>query len=115
MSTRKTYYFIFTAAVILLLVGFLMHIAAITKLANTTVTMLSNPLVFGPAAICAFIFMGNRNYWLINLGCALTASLIIQYFVIGHGGSLYTLLVRAFAFIVIVYLLNLIKVIINRQ
>ena len=114
MSKRQVYYYTFAAAIIILLVGFFMHITTITKLAHSTAAMMQNPLVFGPAAICAFIFMGNSNYWLINLGCALAASLIIQYFVIGHGAGLYTIMIRAFAFLVVVYILNLIKVFINK-
>lgn len=114
MSKRQVYYYTFAAAIIVLLAGFFMHISAITGLAHSTAAMMQNPLVFGPAAICAFIFMGNNNYWLINLGCALAASLIIQYFVIGHGAGLYTIMVRAFAFLIVVYILNLIKVFINK-
>lgn len=114
MSRRQVYYYIFAAAVILLLAGFFMPIPAIKGLAHSTAAMMQNPLVFGPAAICAFIFMGNKNYWLINLGCALAASLIIQYLVIGHGAGLYTIMVRAFAFLIVVYILNLIKVFINK-
>lgn len=74
----------------------------------------ANPLVFGPAAVCAFIFMGNGRYWLINLACALIASLIIQYFVIGHGAGIYTILYRAAAFLIVVYFLNLLKIILAK-
>lgn len=69
---------------------------------------------FGPAAVCAFIFMGNGRYWLINLACALIASLIIQYFVIGHGAGIYTILYRAAAFLIVVYFLNLLKIILAK-
>ena len=61
-----------------------------------------------------FIFMGNGRYWLINLACALIASLIIQYFVIGHGAGIYTILYRAAAFLIVVYFLNLLKIILAK-
>ena len=85
MSKKQTYLYILAAGIILILAGFFMHISLITSAYHTIGKMVANPLVFGPAAVCAFIFMGNGRYWLINLACALIASLIIQYFVIGHG------------------------------
>lgn len=57
---------------------------------------------------------GNGRYWLINLACALIASLIIQYFVIGHGAGIYTILYRAAAFLIVVYFLNLLKIILAK-
>ena len=83
MSKKQTYLYILAAGIILILAGFFMHISLITSAYHTIGKMVANPLVFGPAAVCAFIFMGNGRYWLINLACALIASLIIQYFVIG--------------------------------
>lgn len=52
-----------------------------------------------------------QNYWLIIAGCGIAAALIIQFAVIGHGAGLYTIAVRALAFVTVVYLLNLVKVI----
>ena len=109
MSKKQTYLYILAAGIILILAGFFMHISLIT-----IGKMVANPLVFGPAAVCAFIFMGNGRYWLINLACALIASLIIQYFVIGHGAGIYTILYRAAAFLIVVYFLNLLKIILAK-
>ena len=114
MSKKQTYLYIFAAGIILILAGFFMHISLITSAYHTIGKMVANPLVFGPAAVCAFIFMGNGRYWLINLACALIASLIIQYFVIGHGAGIYTILYRAAAFLIVVYFLNLLKIILAK-
>lgn len=114
MSKKQTYLYILAAGIILILTGYFMHISIITSAMRTTTNMMANPLVFGPAAVCAFIFMGNSRYWLINLACAVIASLVIQYFVIGHGAGLYTISFRALAFIGIVYFHNLLKVILNK-
>ena len=114
MSKKQTYLYILAAGIILILAGFFMHISLITSAYHTIGKMVTNPLVFGPAAVCAFIFMGNGRYWLINLACALIASLIIQYFVIGHGAGIYTILYRAAAFLIVVYFLNLLKIILAK-
>lgn len=114
MSKKQTYLYILAAGIILILAGFFMHIHVITSAYHVTSKMVANPLVFGPAAVCAFIFMGNSRYWLINLCCALVASLVIQYFIIKHGAGIYTILYRALAFLVVVYFLNLLKVILTK-
>ena len=105
MSKKQTYLYILAAGIILILAGFFMHISLITSAYHTIGKMVSNPLVFGPAA---------GRYWLINLACALIASLIIQYFVIGHGAGIYTILYRAAAFLIVVYFLNLLKIILAK-
>ena len=114
MSKRQTYLFLFAMGLLLILIGKFMRISYINMLVSNTLVWLENPLIFGPAAVCAFIFMNNSKYWMISTGVAAATSLIIQYIVIGTSGSLYIILVRAFAFLVVVFLLNLIKVILDK-
>lgn len=114
MSKRQTYLFLFAMGLLLIFIGQFMHITSINRVVNSTWTWLQNPFVFGPAAVCAFIFMNNGKYWMINTGVALVVSLIIQYLIVKSGGTLYIILVRAFAFLVVIYLLNLIKVILDK-
>ncbi len=114
MSKKQTYLFIFAMGLILIFIGKFMHIGTINQVVNPTWKCMQNPLVFGPAAICAFIFMNNKKYWMINICVALVTSLAIQYLIIKGGDSLYILLIRAFAFIVVVYLMNLVKVILDK-
>ena len=112
--SKQSYLYILALGIIVIAAGFLMPVPAITAAYHTTSKMVVNPLVFGPAAICAFIFMGNSRYWLINAACALIASLAFQYLVVGHGAGLATILYRALAFLVVVYFLNLLKVIVAK-
>ena len=114
MSKRQTYLFILAMGLLLILIGKFMYISYINRLVTNTVVWLENPLVFGPAAVCAFVFMNNSKYWMINTGVAVATSLIIQYFVVESSGNIYTILVRAFAFLVVIYILNLIKVILDK-
>ena len=114
MSKKQTYLFILAMGLILIFIGQFMHISYLNRVTNNTWTWMQSPYVFAPAAICAFIFMNNSKYWLINTAAALVASLVIQYLIVQGGGSLYIILIRAFAFLVIVYLLNLIKVILDK-
>jgi len=114
MSKRQTYLFILAMGLLLILIGQFMRISFINRLVANTLVWIENPMIFGSAAVCAFVFMNNSKYWMINSGIALAVSLIVQYFVIESIGNVYGILVRAFAFLVVVYLLNLIKVVLDK-
>ena len=114
MSKRQTYLFILAMGLLLILIGQFMRISFINRLVANTLVWIENPMIFASAAVCAFVFMNNSKYWMLNSVIALVASLIIQYFVIESSGSIYIILVRTFAFLVVVYLLNLIKVILDK-
>lgn len=114
MSKRQTYLFILAMGLILILIGQFMHISYINSVVKNTIRWVESPYIFAPAAVCAFVFMNNGKYWMINIGAALIMSLIIQFVIVKSGGSLYIFLIRSFAFIVVVYLLNLIKVILDK-
>ena len=61
MSKKQTYFYILAAGIITIAAGYLMPVPAITGAFRTISKMVANPLVFGPAAVCAFIFMGNSQ------------------------------------------------------
>ena len=114
MSKKQTYLFILAMGLILIFVGQFMHISYINRVTQNTWTWIQSPYIFAPAAVCAFIFMNNSKYWFINTVVAIVVSLIIQYVLIKGGFALYIILIRAFAFLVVVYLLNLVKVILDK-
>ena len=114
MSKKQTYLFLLAMGAIIIFIGKFMHFSNINMVVNNTWTWMQSPYIFIPAAICAFVFMSNKKYWLINTGIALIASLVVQYLVLNGGGTLFTILIRAFAYLVIVYLLNLIKIILDK-
>ena len=105
---KNTALYILAVVICLLLAAFVFHIPALKHLFHG---MLQSPYILVSAAVCAFLFINVKNYWLIIAGCGVAAALIIQFAVIGHGAGLYTIAVRALAFVAVVYLLNLVKVI----
>ena len=114
MSKKQTYLFLLAMGLLLVLVGHFMHIGYINRITNSTWTWMQSPYIFVPAAVCAFIFMNNKRYWMINTCAALIAALVIQFFVTKGTLIVDIILIRAFAFLVVVYLLNLIKVILDK-
>lgn len=111
---KNTALYILAAIICLLLAAFVFHIPALKHLFHNLYGMLQSPYILVSAAVCAFLFINTKNYWLIIAGCGVAAALIIQFAVIGHGAGLYTIAVRALAFVTVVYLLNLVKVIFTK-
>ena len=113
MSKTKIYLIILAITIIAIAAGYIMNIQIIKTICASAIAYAKKPALSVTAAVCAFLFLGNKNYWLIIAGCAIVTSLTIQYLVIGHGAALFTVAVRACTFIAIVYLMNLVKLIFN--
>lgn len=114
MRKKQTYIYTLIAVAIVILAGFILNIPQIKTSTMSILGQVSNPWIAVAAAISAFIFMGNKNYWLINAGTAIVVAILIQYLVIGHGIGLVAILYKATAFLVIVYILNLIRLIFGK-
>lgn len=114
MRKKSTYLYFLALVTILVAAAFALNITVIKSAVHTLFSMISNPWVCAAGAISAFIFTGNKYYWLVNIAVALIVSLLIQFFVINGGFATYTILIRALAFLSIVYLLNLIRVLIAK-
>ncbi len=114
MSKTKSYFTILAAAVIIIAAGYIMNISSVKSFTAQCLSYAGQNMLSVSAAVCAFIFLGNKNYWLIMFGCAVVAALIIQFVIVGHGAGIITLAARAVTFLAIVFLMNFIKLIINR-
>ncbi len=114
MTKTKSYFTILTAALIIVAAGYIFNIAAVKHFVGLCFNFAGSNILAVSAAVCAFIFLGNKNYWLIIAGCAVAAAIIIQFVVLGHGAGLITFAARAVTFMAIVFLMNLIKLIINK-
>lgn len=114
MRKKSTYIYTLLAVSLLIVIGFILNIPIIRNNALMIFNFMGNPWVAVTAAVSAFIFMGKKHYWLINGAVAIIASLGIQYLIISHSAGIVTIIGRAVAFLVIVYVLNLIRVIFSK-
>lgn len=112
MRKKSTYLYFLAAIIILIAAAFALNISVIKTLTHSVLTMAASPWVCAVAAISAFIFTGNKHYWLINAATAVIAAIAIQFFIIDGNLVFMTILARALAFLTIVYLLNLLKILI---
>ncbi len=114
MNRKQTYLTILAIAICVILAGIFMHIQEIDTIIQNTLTIMKDPKISITAAICAFIFMGSGKYWFYIIGMALITAFVIQYYFLKGGLDMIIIAYRAFAFVVVVYLLNLIKLLFNK-
>lgn len=113
MSRKQVYLTILGVIICVILAGIYMQIQAINTLAENTFILMQDPKISITAIFCSFIFMGNRNYWALIPIIGLATAYAIEYYTL-KDVTLITVAYRAFAFVSVVYLLNLVKFIFNR-
>ena len=114
MSKTKSYFTILAATAIIIAAGYIMNIAAVKSFTAQCFAFAGQNILSVSAAVCAFVFLGNKNYWLIMFGCAVAAAVVIQFVIVGHGAGIITLAARAVTFLAVVFLMNFVKLLINR-
>lgn len=114
MSKTKSYFMILVVAVMVVAVGYIMNINAIKSFFNMCLSFAGQNVLSVSAAVCAFIFLGNKNYWLIMAGCAVAAALLIQVVIVGQSAGIIVLAARAVTFMAVVFLMNFVKLLINK-
>lgn len=113
MSRKQVYLTIFGVIVGIVLAGIYMQIQAINTLVDNTFVLMQDPKISVTAIVCSFIFMGNRNYWVLIPILGIATAYAIEYYTL-KDVTLITIAYRAFTFVFVVYLLNLIKFVFNR-
>lgn len=114
MKKKRNYVFILAVVTAVFLIGILFNVRAIREFYISTLAHMTAPTVIISAALVGFVFIGNKNYWLIVLGSAVIVSLFIQLVIVGNGfvGSL--ILTRIVAFVSLVFIMNFVKVFVNK-
>lgn len=98
MSKIKIYLLILAVAIIAVALGYMMHIKPIQSLCAASLTYMKNPVLPVTAAVCAFLFYGVKNYWLIIIGCAIVTAVVMQFVIVGHGTTIFFIYQQGFGF-----------------
>ena len=106
---KNTYIVILGLALGIIALGYVLNIPQIVSLSNQTAKYVVSPYIFVPAAVLCFIFNNHKQYFLLMVAFALITALAVQFFVVGSLGGVYTILVRAFSFLVVVFFLNFLR------
>jgi hypothetical protein len=107
--SKKVCFRIFAVSLIIILASFIINFAPVTSEISKVFTQMQNIYLSVSAVVIALLLKKQRHYWLIMIGIAVIASIIIQLLI--AGGSLLTiaLLYKIIAFIIYVYLTVLIR------
>lgn len=114
MSKTKTYFYIIAAVLITIAIGYLLNIHFIKTACISIIAHIQGSALPAIAAICAFLFYGNRNYWLIITGCGIITAIVLPL-INSINTSLYAIIYSCLAFMTIVFLMNLVKLLINKK
>ncbi len=107
--SRKTCFMIFIAAVIVIMASFVVGFSPVTNEVSKVFAQMCGLYLSLAAVITSLLLSKQKHYWLIMLGIAVVAAVLIQLFI--AGGSLMTvaLLYKIIAFIVYAYLIQLMR------
>ncbi len=107
--SRKTCFMIFIAAVVVIMASFVAGFSPVTKEVSKVFAQMCGLYLALAAVITSLLLSKQKHYWLIMLGIAVVAAVVIQLLVVG--GSLMTvaLLYKIIAFIVYAYLIQLMR------
>lgn len=107
--SRKTCFMIFIAAVVVIMASFVVGFSPVTNEVSKVFAQMCGLYLSLAAVITSLLLSKQKHYWLIMLGIAVVAAVVIQLLVVG--GSLMTvaLLYKIIAFIVYAYLIQLMR------
>lgn len=109
MSKKNQYFAILIAVIAIATIGYVFDIKEIISFINLVLSSAKGDILATTAAICAFLFLGHKNYWFIILACAVITAMIVQYVIIGGGVGVVIISAKTIAFIAIVFLMNFVK------
>lgn len=107
--SRKTCFMIFIAAVVIIMASFVIGFSPVTREVSKVFAQMCGLYLTLAAVIASLLVSKQKHYWLIMIGIAVVASVLIQLVLVG--GSLMTvaLLYKIIAFIVYAYLILLMR------
>ncbi len=114
MRSKSAYLWLLAIMAILIILSFAFNIVMIKDIFFGTIKNLGNTWILALSAASAFVFTGNRYYWLINIACAVIVAVVLNIFVLGAAVTLISVLYKSLAFLLVVYALNLVKLLITK-
>ena len=106
---KKMCFWIFIAAVITIVAGFLLNIGVIKSVTKDVLADMGGFYVCASGVLLGIFLAKNKYYWLLLIACAIVAAILIHLFVLGSLGSVYALAIRAVAIMAYGYLTALIR------
>ena len=115
MSLKKIYFGILIAAVVVIVVSMFTGTRFIPVSLGILQSMIVDWKIFVPALVCAFALSKVKYYWLTMLGCSFVTSMVVQVFFFSVKAGLYIICLRAFCFLIVVYIVDYLRLIGKRK
>ncbi len=115
MSLKKIYFGILIVAVVAIITGMLTGTKFIPVSLGILQSMIVDWKIFVPAIVCAFAFSKVKYYWLTMLGCSFVTSMVVQVFFFSVKAGAYIICLRAFCFLIVVYIIDYLRLIGKRK
>jgi hypothetical protein len=107
--SKNTCFLIFIVALVTIMASFIFNFAPITSPVSEVFGAMRHIYTALAALLIALILIKQKHYWLLVLGCAVVAAVLIQLFVIGGSLLSLMLLYRLAAIVIYAYLVVLIR------
>ncbi len=114
MRKKSTYLVLLAVVAIVVAMAYILNIVMIKNIVSGVMTNIQSPWILALGAAAAFILTDNKYYWFMNIACGILAAVILQIFVYGGMVTFWVVLYKTLAFLVVVYILNLAKILITR-
>lgn len=114
MRKKSTYLVLLAIIAIVVAFAYILNIVMIKNIVSGVVTNIQSPWILALGAAAAFILTDNKYYWFMNIACGVLAAVILQIFVYGGMVTFWIVLYKTLAFLAVVYILNLAKILIAR-
>ena len=115
MSLKKIYFGILIAAVVVIVVSMFTGTRFIPVSLGILESMIVDWKIFVTALVCDFAFSKVYYYWLTMLGCSFVTSMVVQVFFFSVKAGLYIICLRAFCFLIVVYIVDYLRLIGKRK
>ena len=102
-------FLIFVAALITIVAGFMFNIGSITSVTRAVFADMQGFYVCASGIILGLLLYKHKYYWLLLIGCAIVAAILIHLLVLGSLGTVYALAIRATAIMAYGYLTALVR------
>lgn len=114
MRKKSTYLVLLAIIAIMVAFAYILNIVIIKNIVSGVVSNIQSTWILALGAAAAFILTENKYYWFMNIACGVLVAVILQIFVYGGMVTFWLVLYKTLAFLTVVYILNLAKILITR-
>lgn len=107
--SKKTCFMIFIAAIVAIMVSFILKFHPVTGEVSAVFSAMQNPYIAVAASVLSLLLIKQRWFWLMILGCAVLTAIAVQLLVTGETLAVAALIYKIVAFVVYAYLIVLMR------